>query len=810
MTEYVVNVAFAVDSAPLQAVDKELVKVKDSMGKATKEAAGTNKIADGFGKVQHAVGAARGGVAGIGAELLTMGQAGLAAINPVTAALLAAAAAGLVAVTVFKSVVTSLTEIHKINDIAETIGISADKITEFAAAMAYHGAALEDTQQILLKFSGNITKAVEDSESLAAAFAKVGQSPRALAAMNDPVEAFIESAKGLREIEDVNQRNAVSFELFGQKASGVLKELADYERALDKQYQLGNVASEERLALASRQDEAFKQIKASGDSLKNTLVDIFGDSTTQIVEDFADTLEVIALLFRSMIPLIKVWADGQLQAFRLIKIALSPVMAQYMAMYNLMTKVGLLSDTINKPKRIRGGAPMAESFGGGLPAGPVVPELTNKQIETAATKAASDRAAAAKAQAAAAAAAAKAYQDFVEAGKEILANLREQNAIESSIYQIKTASGAQADVNAKLFAAQVSAAQALGATIEGGTVELGKAGVQLQFNLETLKAEKNLTDAQVLARRKLIETAIAQAQVNAQTAIQNQAEYNTAAMIADFKTQEKIDTTIIAQIKAGILVSSEAIAKAEADAAFWAKTELEIAQGKLNLTREQIEAMKKANDEAAKGVEKGKEQVKAQEDQMAEWKGKIQDTFGNAFDQAWETGRVSFKQLLIDLAKDLAKSAFLKYLKMFIGGASNGGGWSGGWGAITGQANGGGWANGTQFFAKGGVVNSPTAFGMANNKAGVMGEAGPEAIMPLTRGPNGKLGVQASGVASNSGATLIVSPGAVVINPSGDNGADLQSLSKGIDQLIDTKFSKLMKESQRSGNSLNRNFGYRH
>lgn len=47
-------------------------------------------------------------------------------------------------------------------------------------------------------------------------------------------------------------------------------------------------------------------------------------------------------------------------------------------------------------------------------------------------------------------------------------------------------------------------------------------------------------------------------------------------------------------------------------------------------------------------------------------------------------------------------------------------------------------------FANGGVVTAPTLFPMANG-AGLMGEAGPEAIMPLKRGPNGKLGVEASG-----------------------------------------------------------------
>jgi len=48
-------------------------------------------------------------------------------------------------------------------------------------------------------------------------------------------------------------------------------------------------------------------------------------------------------------------------------------------------------------------------------------------------------------------------------------------------------------------------------------------------------------------------------------------------------------------------------------------------------------------------------------------------------------------------------------------------------------------------FASGGVVSSPTNFGMSGGRTGLMGEAGPEAIMPLKRGKNGKLGVQAEG-----------------------------------------------------------------
>ncbi len=68
------------------------------------------------------------------------------------------------------------------------------------------------------------------------------------------------------------------------------------------------------------------------------------------------------------------------------------------------------------------------------------------------------------------------------------------------------------------------------------------------------------------------------------------------------------------------------------------------------------------------------------------------------------------------------------------------------------QANGGAWSNGVQMFANGGVVGSPTLFGHRGG-LGMMGEAGPEAIMPLKRGKNGKLGVQMDG--ANNGAISV-------------------------------------------------------
>lgn len=78
---------------------------------------------------------------------------------------------------------------------------------------------------------------------------------------------------------------------------------------------------------------------------------------------------------------------------------------------------------------------------------------------------------------------------------------------------------------------------------------------------------------------------------------------------------------------------------------------------------------------------------------------------------------------------------------------------AGSWfGTLLGSLFGGGSANGNAFqngqvmaFANGGVFDRPTFFGMSSGRFGVMGENGPEAIMPLERGRDGRLGVRASG-----------------------------------------------------------------
>ncbi|KRW62334.1 phage tail tape measure protein [Pseudomonas sp. TTU2014-080ASC] len=146
------------------------------------------------------------------------------------------------------------------------------------------------------------------------------------------------------------------------------------------------------------------------------------------------------------------------------------------------------------------------------------------------------------------------------------------------------------------------------------------------------------------------------------------------------------------------------------------------------------------------------------------------------------TGKASFKDFASSIISDMARIASQQAASSLLSGVMGAGmsmvgGWFGGgasagasaadyngsafanWSAA--QANGGGWSNGVQFFARGGaftnsIVSQPTAFGMAGGKRGIMGEAGPEAILPLARGADGSLGVRAVGGGGGSGTAIYI------------------------------------------------------
>jgi lambda family phage tail tape measure protein len=101
--------------------------------------------------------------------------------------------------------------------------------------------------------------------------------------------------------------------------------------------------------------------------------------------------------------------------------------------------------------------------------------------------------------------------------------------------------------------------------------------------------------------------------------------------------------------------------------------------------------------------------------------------------------------------------------------------------------------NGIQAFARGGIVNGPTLFPFAKG-IGLMGEAGPEAIMPLRRGRDGNLGVMSSG----GGTTNVV----VNVDASGSSVEGDQSQAKALGNAISAAVQSELVKQKRPGGLL--------
>ena len=108
---------------------------------------------------------------------------------------------------------------------------------------------------------------------------------------------------------------------------------------------------------------------------------------------------------------------------------------------------------------------------------------------------------------------------------------------------------------------------------------------------------------------------------------------------------------------------------------------------------------------------------------------------GKAFDQTLQGVLASLSKMTLNAALQPVTQGVSSGVNSLLSGLL--GGLGGGAGSTAAAAA-------AQPFADGGVVAQPTFFG-SNGGLGLMGERGAEAILPLARGPGGRLGVVAQG-----------------------------------------------------------------
>ncbi|EIC1737749.1 phage tail tape measure protein [Shigella flexneri] len=165
---------------------------------------------------------------------------------------------------------------------------------------------------------------------------------------------------------------------------------------------------------------------------------------------------------------------------------------------------------------------------------------------------------------------------------------------------------------------------------------------------------------------------------------------------------------------------------------------------------------------------------------------------GNALATFCTTGKLNFKSftssLLSDMARIMAQMAMMQAVK--------------GVGSLFGfttNADGGVYQSADLSRYSGTVVNRPTFFAFAKG-AGVMGEAGPEAILPLRRGADGKLGVVAD--TGGSGMVMFAPQYNIGINNDGTNGQIGPAALKVVYDLGKKAAADFMQQQARDGGRL--------
>ena len=220
---------------------------------------------------------------------------------------------------------------------------------------------------------------------------------------------------------------------------------------------------------------------------------------------------------------------------------------------------------------------------------------------------------------------------------------------------------------------------------------------------------------------------------------------------------------------------------------------------KLNLTEEQINQIRQLLFE----TEKLKNATVENNQLFTDMASATAGAFGSAIDSmldGTESLGVSLRKIGADLLKTIAKMLIMQAIAEALGalGGTDGKGVFSFLAKAFGKnANGNAYgANGIIPFAKGGIVNSPTLFPFAKG-VGLMGEAGPEAIMPLQRGADGKLGVLASGGASAGGVNVVVN-----VDASGSKVEGDEQEGKQLGRLIAAAIQQELVKQKRPGGLL--------
>jgi len=656
----------------------------------------------------------------------------------------ALAAAGTAAAAGIKSAIDYA---DKLNDMNQRLGVSAEALSGWGYAAKQTGTDIDALGVGLKKLAKNMAEALDPKSTQGRLFEGLGVSVTDAAGKLRTVEDVLpEVASKFKELDNATLESALAMDLFGKSGTDLIEFLNQGGDGLaqfrDRARELGVELDGNTLAAADAFNDGLADLQTAVDGLWTQvaadllpdllrLVDVFvnltreGSETASTASKIADGFRVVGVVVESSASLISSLTQ-----------ILGGFVQQAWGYYKVMA--GILSLDMST---LKSGVGTIKASGKNISAGWdrfIDPHGVNALFKPAnvgrydgpllAPSKTADAAAAAEA-AASERKLARAYGPTDRGGKSRGKRPDVNREAEDAIREAKRAAEAQERWRGTVLD--------LEATLSG---PLAVAEREYTRNTEQLTAAFNSGEVALADYAKGMDAYKAQRDAEIKTI--NDRKTPAQEMLADMQFEaELIGKTREEQ------ELLNAARRLGADAA----TE----QGKAALAamNENQEALRAFGEQAAfmDGV-----------------RGEFNDFFMDVF-----TGTKSLKDAFADLFDGIAAMITQKIVsgwidKLFGGPESSGAGTSGGniFGSILGMFFGGKNANGNAFmggrvvpFANGGVVTAPQFFPMSGGRTGLMGEAGPEAIMPLKRGPDGKLGVRMSGGGGTINQTINVPRG---------------------------------------------------
>lgn len=722
-----------------------------------------------------------------GVQVITTRAAGsawrglLGVLAPLTAAMTAAS----VATKIWDTAMT----VADFGEKADQIGLTVKGMQALQFAAVQNGLGIEQLENGVAKFSQKIGEAAEGSKEMIDALNRIGVKALDAAGGLRPTEDLLfEVAQKIVGIEDPARRAAAAVDFFGKAGVKMLPLLAEMAKGQDavttSAENAGAVISADVVATL---DKFSDRLARAGLTSRKFFADIAADiidwgnrveawwdrvapvdpASMQKRNDawrrpFEDFFDWLGDSFADIIAKVAGWSAGFVAAFKELGPALKKVFAD--AMNGVISAI---EDGLNMAQQALSNA--KGWFKTQAAAEPI-------KIGRLDPGAGGDASATGRARAEAEAAARAGMPNSAEA-RDRLRFLESQARMQvdedaargGRLPAVGPALGGARNPGVKggagsdPYAKAIESAREYILTKKAETEAVGQtvlAASRLKHEQELLNKAQN--DGKVLTERQVLEVKnLAGAMAEADNKLA------TAKFMDDAKTKSEDFIAAQEMERQALFMSAEA-----ADALRYSTEMLnEARRAGIELTPDQVDAIRQSADAMAAAAEQTRKAKEWADFERETFKGFFSDlnqglregqtiweSFGNAALNA--LNKITDK-LISMAAEQLFNAAFpsgvgggiMSLLGLGGGGGDVWSGLSGSWGF----ANGAAFHHGNVVpFASGGMVTSPTMFPMSRGRTGLMGEAGPEAIMPLRRGPNGSLGVQMHGGAANENTTVIV------------------------------------------------------